>query len=163
MRKCLLAAGILSLLLAGCKTSSATRPTARKAPNLPHILSDFLLKDVDQIVSSAPLPEGKTHQVTHFGWSDHLSIHVVQARKMPAHYHAHHDETVYVRSGRGTLQIAGRKYDVKPGQLMHIPKGTAHSFTSGSDEPAVVISIVSPPSDGRDFVRVGAEEKAEGR
>jgi len=159
MRKWLLAAGTLSVLLTGCKTSRA----APKAPSRPNILSDFLLKDIDKMVSPAPLPKGKTHQVTHFGWSDHLSIHVVQARKMPAHYHAHHDETVYVRSGSGTLQINGRKYDVKPGQLMHIPRGTTHSYTSSSDEPAVVISIVSPPSDGKDFVKVGGEEKTEGR
>jgi quercetin dioxygenase-like cupin family protein len=159
MKKCLFAVGLFSLLVPGCKTPEVNLPEIPKMFYRPKVDPQLFMKNVDEMVKLAPLPKDKDFLVTNFGQNEYQTINVVQARKMPAHYHSFHHETVYVKSGQGTLRIDERDYEVKPGLLMHIPKGAIHSFASSSDEPAVVISIVSPPSDGKDFVDITVPPK----
>ena len=158
MRKHLFCAAMAALLAVGCETPEVRLPRQVRQFHRPKVEARLALKNVDEMVSLAPLPEGKDVAVQNFGGNEYVSIRVVQARKMGAHYHSFHDETVYMRSGQGTLCIDDRDYQIKAGALMLIPKGAIHSFVSSSREPAVVVSITSPPSDGRDHIQVKEPE-----
>lgn len=61
-----------------------------------------------------------------------------------AHRHLHSQETVYVISGKGTLEVEGGTRDLEAGDLVVIPPNTVHGFVP-TDGPAVVLSIFVPP------------------
>ncbi|MBI2194112.1 MAG: cupin domain-containing protein [Planctomycetes bacterium] len=158
VKTCLVCALVgVSLVLFGIGCAS---PREVRMLQNPTGSSKFLLKEIDEILKESPLPADRNFQIQNVGGNAALSIHVVEARDVPAHYHSYHDETVYVKSGRGVLRVGDMEYPIAAGALMHIPKGTFHSFRSADGTPAVVVSIVSPPSDGRDFVTVTAAEAA---
>lgn len=65
-------------------------------------------------------------------------------RAVPAHRHLHSQETVYVISGKGVLEVEGGTRDLEAGDLVIVPRDTLHGFTP-VDGPAVILSIFSPP------------------
>ena len=44
------------------------------------------------------------------------------------HLHEEHDEFIYLLEGAGWAYIAGKKHDVKPGDLVYGPAGIEHGF-----------------------------------
>ena len=62
----------------------------------------------------------------------------------PPHIHHFEDETFFILEGTATLQAGGREIHAKPGDLIHIPRGTVHSFKNESDKPARALIIISP-------------------
>lgn len=92
-----------------------------------------------------------------FAQGEHCTVNVIQTKsQIKAHYHAKHEEVVYVVSGSGTMRLGNRMQRVKSGDLMYIPKNTVHGFTPQSVE-CVVVSIFSPSFDGKD--RIFVDEK----
>ena len=70
----------------------------------------------------------------------------------PAHYHARHEETVFVIEGEGSMWIDGAPHELVAGTLVHVPRGAVHRV-----EPRgllTVLSIFTPPFDGEDRVFV---------
>lgn len=65
-------------------------------------------------------------------------------RAVPAHRHLHSQETVYVISGQGVLELEGGTRDLEAGDLVVVPRNTLHGFTP-TGGPAVVLSIFTPP------------------
>lgn len=61
-----------------------------------------------------------------------------------AHRHLHSQETVYVISGKGALELEGATREVEAGDLVILLPNTLHGFTP-LDGPAVVLSIFGPP------------------
>jgi quercetin dioxygenase-like cupin family protein len=45
--------------------------------------------------------------------------------------HADKDVVCHVLKGRGRLRINGRRIQLRPGIICHIPKGTPHDFAAG--------------------------------
>ena len=45
--------------------------------------------------------------------------------------HPDRDVLCHVLKGRGRLRVNGRRIDLKPGVICHIPKGTPHDFVAG--------------------------------
>lgn len=85
-----------------------------------------------------------------------MSHHIVQIRdrEIP-HIHKFHDLTVIVLGGRGYIMWEQRRIDLKAGDVLFIPRGLAHYYVNGSEEPAVAFAIYSPPFDGKDTIPVG--------
>lgn len=79
---------------------------------------------------------------------------IVLRQDVALHFHARHDETVYVLEGKGRMRLGTKEFDFSPGYLIAIPKGTHHAVQLLSDEPLVAISIFSPPFDGKDRIMV---------
>ena len=52
----------------------------------------------------------------------------------------HHDKDVvcHVLKGRGRLRINGRRIQLRPGMICHIPKRTPHDFTAGKRRELVL-------------------------
>ena len=66
----------------------------------------------------------------------------VQAGNVPKHMHPNTDEMQYILEGTGTIWLGDKQVAVKPGDLVVIPKGTAHGGTSA---PLKAIAIKTPP------------------
>ena len=75
-------------------------------------------------------------------------------KEVKPHYHATHYEQVYVIEGTGQMLIGNDHFDVNPGDLITIPKGTIHALRVTSKLPMKVLSIQTPEFDGSDRVMV---------
>jgi quercetin dioxygenase-like cupin family protein len=77
------------------------------------------------------------------------SVHRTTVKgELRPHHHATHDEVAHCISGSGRMKIGEKTIDVAPGTVMVIPRGSVHSFSG----EATVISIFTPPFDGKDRV-----------
>ncbi len=98
----------------------------------------------DQDVSKIPLYINST-----------TSAILIQLREgVKAHYHAKHDEIVYILQGKGVMTVGDVKQVIKAGDLIVMERGKTHSVINKSAEPLVALSIMSPPFDGQDRVFV---------
>lgn len=79
---------------------------------------------------------------------------VTPTSEIKAHYHAKHDETVYIVRGSGTMRIGEATRDVSAGDLIHLPSGVVHSFAPKSKD-CVAVSVFGPKFDGTDRIFVG--------
>jgi mannose-6-phosphate isomerase-like protein (cupin superfamily) len=63
--------------------------------------------------------------------------------KEPVAQHAHDeaDEFVYVIAGKGTLKLTDREEPLSPAVFLMIPRRTAHTLTSSSKKPLVIMSV----------------------
>jgi quercetin dioxygenase-like cupin family protein len=62
----------------------------------------------------------------------------------PPHIHHHQEESFYLLQGTLTIQAAGRTYQASPGDFVHIPRGTVHSFKNNGTVDARLLTTVSP-------------------
>ena len=65
--------------------------------------------------------------------------------RIPAHWHTHY-EYVTMISGKGTLTLDGKQYDLVPGSYVVIPPKTPHALTCGASA-CVTISRRTGPAD----------------
>ena len=62
----------------------------------------------------------------------------------PPHIHHFEDETFYILEGSATFEAAGRTIHAKPGDFIHIPRGTVHTLRNDGDTPARALVIIAP-------------------
>lgn len=81
----------------------------------------------------------------------------------PLHVHPSSDETFIVESGRLLLYADGRVTAVSAGGVVHVSRGTAHSFATPVDTGARFLTIHTPGG-FEQFHRAAAQaEQAQGR
>ncbi|MDB5823835.1 MAG: cupin [Herminiimonas sp.] len=85
--------------------------------------------------------------------TDNATI-AIQAGNAPKHFHAKSDEIQYIIEGTGQMWLGNERRDIKPGMLIVIPKGTAHSGTIVTSGPIKAIAIKIPPQTNGDVVVV---------
>jgi mannose-6-phosphate isomerase-like protein (cupin superfamily) len=59
--------------------------------------------------------------------------------------HPNTNEFQYILEGTGTIWLGDKEVHVKPGDLVVIPKGTAHAGTKPDGRPFKAIAIKTPP------------------
>ena len=69
----------------------------------------------------------------------------VQAGNVPKHMHPNTNEMQYILEGTGTIWLGDKEVRVKPGDLVVIPKGTAHGGTKPDSGVFKAIAIKTPP------------------
>jgi mannose-6-phosphate isomerase-like protein (cupin superfamily) len=69
----------------------------------------------------------------------------VQDGNTPKHLHNNANEMQYILEGTGTLWLGDKEVRVKPGDLVIIPKGTAHGGTKPDGRPFKALAIKTPP------------------
>ena len=69
----------------------------------------------------------------------------VQDGNVPKHMHPNTNEFQYILEGTGTLWLGDKEVKVKPGDLVIIPKGTAHGGTKPDGRTFKAIAIKTPP------------------
>ena len=62
----------------------------------------------------------------------------------PPHIHRFEDESFYILEGTAIFQAGGRTIHAKPGDFIHIPRGTVHSLKNDGVVPTRTVIIVSP-------------------
>jgi mannose-6-phosphate isomerase-like protein (cupin superfamily) len=68
------------------------------------------------------------------------------------HYHLSHAEQVFILEGVAMMKLGDQNFEVKPGDIIYIPKGKSHSVRVNSLTPLKLISIQAPYFDGKDRV-----------
>ncbi len=61
---------------------------------------------------------------------------------VPRHVHVHEDEVFHVLAGSVEFEVEAAVQTLRPGELVYVPRGTAHSFkVVGSSTARVLLSI----------------------
>src|SRR3954447_16312040 len=69
----------------------------------------------------------------------------IQVGNVPKHMHPNTNEIQYILDGTGTIWLGDKEVRVKPGDLVVIPKGTAHGGTKPDGRTLKAIAIKTPP------------------
>ena len=69
----------------------------------------------------------------------------IQDGNVPKHMHPNTHEIQYILEGTGTIWLGEKEVRVKPGDLVIIPKGTAHGGTKPDSGVFKAIAIKTPP------------------
>jgi mannose-6-phosphate isomerase-like protein (cupin superfamily) len=69
----------------------------------------------------------------------------IQDGNTPKHLHSNANEMQYILDGSGTIWLGDKEVQVKPGDLVIIPKGTPHGGTKVTGRTIKAIAIKSPP------------------
>ena len=102
--------------------------------------------------------EGENVVTKVVGSYESASVHHLRvAEGVRPHYHAAHDETVVVLSGRGRMTIGDETREVAAGTVLVMPRGTVHSLEV-TGEALEAVSVFSPRFDGEDRVFVDSDD-----
>ena len=63
----------------------------------------------------------------------------------PQHIHKNEDEVYYVVEGEINVLLGERTFKARAGTLFLIPRGTVHTVSRATQEPAKMLAIFSPP------------------
>lgn len=62
----------------------------------------------------------------------------------PPHIHHFEDESFYLLEGNITFHAGGQTIYAKPGDFIHIPRGTVHSLKNEGTVPGRALVVISP-------------------
>jgi quercetin dioxygenase-like cupin family protein len=136
MKSLILAAALIAAFVAGAYAQDAS--TAQ--PQVFHIadISSASIPTVVQGVKVKDLVRGPSGDVG-----------VVEITNVARHRHNRTDELIYVISGSGTATLGTKSYEIKPGDLIVLPRGTPHDVKSAAG--IRVLGISYPKDDPKDF------------
>ncbi|GEM_PF-1726975 len=111
--------------------------------------------EIENALKKGPAPGEEHIQFINLGKSKNLSSHLVwiKTREEP-HYHAHHEGTVLLLQGKGTLNLNGEKIPLQVGDVMSIPQGVTHFFVNEGEKPVAAYVIFAPPMEEMDYIPV---------
>jgi mannose-6-phosphate isomerase-like protein (cupin superfamily) len=74
-----------------------------------------------------------------------MEVGVIKLRKNQKDTQQPHesDEIYYVISGNGKITIEGNEHDVKPGNIIYIPKNVSHHFQTVDENELIVLYILA--------------------
>jgi quercetin dioxygenase-like cupin family protein len=70
------------------------------------------------------------------------------------HYHKYRDEITYCIEGQAVMNVSGKELAIKAGDLTYIPALILHGSEVTGNETLQLISIFTPPFDGKDRIYV---------
>lgn len=71
--------------------------------------------------------------------------------------HKHDEEhCFYILSGRGTMYIDGKPFEVGPEMAVYAPPNVMHKFDTGPDEDLTYVVVYAPPGPEQQLKRLGA-------
>jgi quercetin dioxygenase-like cupin family protein len=73
-----------------------------------------------------------------------IKVIVPVSRRGDEHYHHEGEEWIYVLSGRLTLSLAGRTYDLVPGDAAHFDSRLPHRLIANGKKDAEVLLVAAP-------------------
>ena len=119
---------------------------AAAAPLTPAVVDLAAIRHDDLPKTSNPEMNTRMLVVT-----DNATVQV-QSGNVKKHLHPKTDELQYIIEGTGSMWLGNERKDFKPGTLLIIPKGTAHSGTIVSSGPVKALAIKIPPQPADDTV-----------
>ncbi len=76
-----------------------------------------------------------------------IRVVVSPQRKGSDHFHHEGEEWIYLLSGRLTLSLAGKTYDLEPGDAAHFDSRLPHRLMARGAQNAEVLLVASPSSE----------------
>ena len=139
MNRVVVSISIAAAFAAGCGVTHLLRP-ALAAENI-----TAQIIHVPELNGEAlGLPSGTGLRSRMFMSADGATVSV-QDGNTPKHMHLNANELQYIVEGTGTIWLGDKEEKVKPGDLIVIPKGTAHGGTKPDGRTFKAISIKTPP------------------
>jgi quercetin dioxygenase-like cupin family protein len=80
----------------------------------------------------------------------------------PLHLHRYEDEAFYVLEGELTFRCGDETFAAGPGSYLFLPRNVPHTFVVEGDEPARLLTFISPGGGERFFVEVGRPAESDG-
>jgi mannose-6-phosphate isomerase-like protein (cupin superfamily) len=120
-------------------------------------LCSFAVKSQKEyVLNTDALEAGNTNITSKQLFYDSLSTSfcIIIKNEVKAHKHLHHSEHVVVQSGEGIMKMNDKEFRIKSGDVIFIPKNTAHSVIVKGKKPLKVLSIQSPFFNGDDRVMI---------
>lgn len=97
---------------------------------------------------SAPLTwQGTTYKGLHTSSDGSFSLYeslCPASSGPPRHVHDREDETFYILSGTVDFWMDNQRSTKGAGDVMHVPRGTEHTFRVGDDGPARMLTVLTP-------------------
>jgi mannose-6-phosphate isomerase-like protein (cupin superfamily) len=97
----------------------------------------------------------------HFGPAEMDGAYVVLSGTFPAgepapplHVHPNTDEAFYIAAGDATFLLGDRELPLGAGNLVFVPRGTAHTVWNSGDGPVRGLIVISPGDAEHAFVPV---------
>jgi mannose-6-phosphate isomerase-like protein (cupin superfamily) len=131
---------IAAAFAAGCGVTYLTQPARAAAENI-----------TAQVIHTGELEGDALSPANASGMRNKLFVAAdgatisVQDGNAPKHLHPNTNEIQYILEGTGTIWLGDKEVKVKPGDLVVIPKGTAHGGTKPDGRPLKAIAIKIPP------------------
>ncbi len=141
---------LLLLVAAACSSNEkAAEPTpvstgttvARK--DRPYVMHWDVLET--SYLSRGELPAGVDAVWAPIHSSTNTTLFFVAFQKsIPRYVNPEHEETFFIVSGSGTLDLAGKQRPVEGGFVVRVPPGFAHGFTAKKSEAIEALLVVAP-------------------
>jgi len=146
MNRVVLLSSVAIAFIAGCGAARLLpQATAAPAPMTPQIIHVPELSGDALGMASGTGLRSKT-----FVMQDGMTLSV-QAGNVPKHFHAEANEIQYILEGTGTIWLGDKEVQVKPGDLVIIPKGTVHGGTKPDSGVFKAMAIKTPPQASGDM------------
>jgi transcriptional regulator with XRE-family HTH domain len=88
-----------------------------------------------------------------------IKLSVSPSRKGNEHFHHDGEEWIYLLSGRLTLSLAGKTYELEPGDAAHFDSRLPHRLIARGPHEAEVLLVASPFSDAGRPAPVALKQK----
>lgn len=153
MRAPFVYAGIAATFFAGGLIAGQIIPsaTAQGAPPvLPTQIVNLIAMTDEEIGPLVPNTDLRTRLL---GATEHGTI-AVQSGNVFKHYHADANEVQYIIDGSGSFWLGDKEVQIKPGDLIMIPKGTVHAGSKAATGRYKAIAFKMPPQRSDDTKRV---------
>jgi quercetin dioxygenase-like cupin family protein len=137
------------------------------------IPSSFSAKGGFMLAKSGGLTVNPCHEIIHIGaltvrflmTGEHsggtvaafeLIVPSERGLPVPAHSHAHFEETIYGIEGRLSWTVDENKIDVGPAEMLCIPRCAVHRFENHGGRDARALCIITPAAIGPQYFRESA-------
>ena len=99
---------------------------------------------LDEILKKNPLPPGgPTAKVAGSVKTPTTELQVIEMSKIRLHHHELEDHIIFVARGRATARLGDETREVKPGDILNVPRRVPHGFTKIGDENLVLLVIAT--------------------
>jgi mannose-6-phosphate isomerase-like protein (cupin superfamily) len=140
MNRIVITISIAAAFAAGCGVTHLMQPARAAAENI-----------TAQVIHTGELEGDALAPANAGGMRSKMFVSVdgatvsIQDGNVPKHLHANANEMQYILEGTGTIWLGDKEVRVKPGDLVVIPKGTAHGGTKPDGRTLKAIAIKTPP------------------
>lgn len=142
-----------AVLLAACGPLTRTQSVPGREPRLVWEGSGLPRVEDATAVAQALPQAGPGLRRGVWGEGSDATYHLLETEiPEPPHLHAHHDLTVIVLRGRGTLFVEDRQVDVRAGDVLYIIRGRVHHFHPAPGTTVTGLAIYTPRLEKSDFI-----------
>ena len=105
------------------------------------------ITSVEAMLKQNPLQAGgPTAKVAGSSRAGNSELQVIEMSQIKLHHHDQEDHIVYVARGRGILRMGEKGQEtreVKPGDILNLPRGVPHGFEKQGDENLILLVVAT--------------------